>query len=64
MNLVDQEAVDLDIVSGNDSSSTYKISGFRSLSQRDYWDFGDYNITVNISNLVRYMLNVEQHSES
>lgn len=53
MNLVDQEAVDLDVISGNDSSSTYKISGFRSLSQRDYWDFGDYNITVNISNLVR-----------
>ena len=52
MNLVDQEAVDLDVISGNDSS-TYKISGFRSLSQRDYWDFGDYNITVNISNLVR-----------
>lgn len=52
MNLVDNEYVDLDIVKSN-NSDTYKISGFRSLSQTDYWDFGDYNITVNISNLVR-----------
>ena len=29
------------------------IMAYKSLSTAEYWDFGDYNISINISNLVR-----------
>lgn len=54
MGLADSDVIKIEEVWTNNSNTLYNITGYLSLSQRDYWDFGDYNITINISNLVRY----------
>lgn len=36
-----------------DNSTSYNLTAHRWQTSRRYWDFGDYNITVNVSNFVR-----------
>lgn len=54
VDLATSDVVDIGVTGEDNDTQQYQMMAFQSLTEYMYWDFGDYNVTVNISNLVRY----------